>query len=273
MTIEELAKEALELYRRREIQRLGEVIKGVIPILYFGDYKTYQKSKLKIITIGLNPSLAEFPHKSFSRFPKAKSPASASAWADRTDAASIDRYLDSLNAYFTHEADPYMKWFKTFCPLLEGLGAGFKPGRDNTALHTDLCTPIATNPTWGPLNQNSRDVLKEPGNALWHKLINTLKPDILLFSSAKSYLKDIEFSLRKNWKTIHKIPFKDDGTPRKIPYTIQQLIYDVAGKNCHLLYGSPANVTPFSGISDAEKLCTGKIIKETIAAYNNGTSR
>jgi hypothetical protein len=258
MTIEELAKEALELYLRKDIQNLDCVIKGVIPILYFGDYKAYRDSKIKIITIGLNPSLAEFPNKGFSRFPLAQH------LRGRTDDTSIDLYLDSLNAYFTPRADPYENWFKTFYPLLEGLNAGFIPGKENTALHTDLCTPIATNPTWGPLDQNSRDVLKEPGNALWHKLIGILKPDILLFSSNRSYLCDITFPHKTGWKTIHEIPLKDDGTPRKTPYTIQQQTYGVDGNNCHLFYGSPGNVKPFAGISDVEKLCAGKKVREII---------
>ena len=36
------------------------VVNPSIPILYFGDEVAYRKSKLKVITVGKNPSLNEF---------------------------------------------------------------------------------------------------------------------------------------------------------------------------------------------------------------------
>ena len=54
------------------------VIVDTMPILYFGNLDAYKKSKLKIVTVSLNPSDMEFKKKKsdkdydFFRFPQAK---------------------------------------------------------------------------------------------------------------------------------------------------------------------------------------------------------
>lgn len=42
-----------------------------MPIAYFGDLYTYYLSKIRIITVGLNPSSKEFPYENpYLRFPR-----------------------------------------------------------------------------------------------------------------------------------------------------------------------------------------------------------
>ena len=53
------------------------IVRPAVPILFFGDLAVYQHSDLRIITVGLNPSCAEFPratesHDGLSRFPAAR---------------------------------------------------------------------------------------------------------------------------------------------------------------------------------------------------------
>ena len=44
-----------------------------IPILFFGDLDAYFSSKVRVLSVGLNPSLHEFPSDSpFRRFPQAE---------------------------------------------------------------------------------------------------------------------------------------------------------------------------------------------------------
>ena len=78
----------------------------------------------------------EFPADSpFRRFPL----------AEGVTASELDRYLDALSAYY--RTDPYRGWFSAFEPLLNGAGASYYAGRTSTAVHTDICSPVATDPT------------------------------------------------------------------------------------------------------------------------------
>jgi hypothetical protein len=51
-----------------------------------------------------------------------------------------------MNRYFREE--PYSAWFRpSFEEFLLGMGASFYGSAASTARHTDLCSPIATDPT------------------------------------------------------------------------------------------------------------------------------
>lgn len=117
-----------------------------IPILFFGDLHAYLSSTVRVLTVGLNPSLREFPADSpLQRFPL----------AEGVTVGEPDRYLDTLSAYF--QTDPYWGWFSAFEPLLNGLEASYYNGRPSTALHTDICSPVATDPTWSSLGSVDRE--------------------------------------------------------------------------------------------------------------------
>ncbi len=52
-------------------------------------------------------------------------------------------------------------------------------------IQTDICSPIATDPTWTKLSEDTREELFNIGFQLWQDLINILEPDILLISIAE----------------------------------------------------------------------------------------
>ena len=149
-----------------------------VPILFFGDLDAYQASTLRVLTVGLNPSLHEFPaDQPFRRFPLIE--------GNRNP--ELSRYLAAMSAYF--RTDPYREWFNAFEPLLNGLGAGYYEGGASTALHTDICSPVATSPTWSGLDKADQEFLETDGGPLWRMLLETLQPQIVALSVAKAHLK------------------------------------------------------------------------------------
>ena len=154
-----------------------------VPILFFGDLDAYRSSPLRVLTVGLNPSRREFPEGDpFRRFPLAE--------GHRVREPS--RYLDAMSAYIrTH---PYHGWFSSFEPLLDGLGTTYYEGSPSTALHTDICSPVATNPTWSSLGSDHRTALEADGGPLWHKLLEALRPHVVALSIARAHLGRIEFA-------------------------------------------------------------------------------
>ena len=62
--------------------------------------------------------------------------------------------------------------------------SNFYPGWESTALHTDICSPVATNPTWSKLPKADQETLEMYGLPLWHDLLDQLRPHIVVISVA-----------------------------------------------------------------------------------------
>lgn len=169
------------------------VVKDSIPIVWFGDLKAYFTSKKRIITIGLNPSDKEF---SVVRFKEGN---------------SIEK---KLNEYF--KFNPYRNWFQSFESVLNILNATYGGKMtlgeyQNFAVHIDVYSAIATQPTFGKLQDYEKQLLK---NNLFAGLLKFLNPEIILFSANKAVqleffsdfklYKDIPYSGKENVLTIYK---------------------------------------------------------------------
>jgi len=229
-----------------------------IPILFFGNLIKYLESDVKIITVGLNPSHNEFPPASpFSRFLGAEKLDLTSKLSEQ----EVFSYLSALNLYF--HFNPYRKWFGSFEPILNGLNASYYPENEtNTVLHTDLCSPFATDITWSKLNVRYRNVLRLPGIRIWHKLVELLEPNLVLISVSERYLRTIKF--RKNkWKTHTTIKNKDNGKPRSKPYTVIKAGMRINDKNGYLVWGKAAQ-TPFGTLSKNIKKYLGKSLLDLL---------
>ncbi len=243
----ELALEAWRLFDGAASQTF--VVQPSIPILFFGDSRAYAKSKRRIVTVALNPSRNEFPADNpFSRFPKANG-----LHVAMRSAAFCEQYLNSLNEYFQAYNDPY-DWFDAFRPLLQGLDCGFGPDSKNTAIHTDICSPLATDPTWNNLTYAQREYLQGSGIRIWHRLIEHLQPHLILISVRRKYVEEIGFPAVMQWNTVHTLP------ERKKPYEFRhcRVQFD-SGLHSEIVFGQAAQ-TPFGTVSIPHRLRAGQIL-------------
>jgi hypothetical protein len=207
--LEELGARAWDIHGRAEAEALEHLVRPSVPILFFGDSESYLASRIRVLTVGLNPSREEFPRADpFSRFEYA-------GLVDGSADADLAAYLRSLNEYF--RLNPYRKWFDpSFEPMLSGVGASYYAGRYSTALHTDFCTPLATDPTWSRLKPRERNVLKDSGWRLWHDLVKALEPDLVLVSIQRALADTIGFPLVEDLGAV----FELDGPKRARPYRL-----------------------------------------------------
>ena len=236
---------------------LGPCVKPAMPILFFGDLDAYAMSPLRVLTVGLNPSRNEFPASDpFGRFLLAEGVAS-------TDQ---ERYLNALSAYF--RTDPYAKWFRNFELLLNAMHASYYNRQTSRALHTDICSPVSTDPTWNGLSRSDQALLVADGDPLWHELVASLRPSVVILSVASTHLKRISFEARGRWQPIHTFNHKADGAPRRHPYTVCGR-WHVIDDEPALFVFCPANHTPIMGISDDQKRELGPVITK---AYLEGRS-
>jgi hypothetical protein len=227
------------------------VVTPSIPILFFGDLRRYLASPVRVVTVGLNPSRIEFPDTDrFQRFPEARDLNGAAK-----DATFSQRYIMALSDYF--RSAPYMKWFNAYEHILHGLNASYRDGASSTALHTDICTPLATDPTWSRLSPVHRAAFELRGTPLWHRLVAYLAPDVLLVSIARNRLATLPFAERGKWEIISTIE-------QKKPYNIEARKIRLAEGNDTLVVFGRASQTPFGSISTVDKEKVGARVKEYI---------
>lgn len=211
------------------------------PIKWFGDRNAYEKSRVRIITVALNPSGKEYVKDSngkYLRFP-----------AYDGTAASLPQ---AYNEYFDHH--PY-SWFNAFEHILNGMNASYfkNKGKEFIAIHTDICTPWGTDPTWSQLDKAEQGELIKDGFPEWEKLVKGLKPDIILFSIPNEYIAMLGIPLPlKPFVTFEKTK---DGNIRKKPLVIQTGEYN--GAECY--FGKTWGV-PFGGLGEKQKNDLGKKI-------------
>jgi len=152
---------------------------------------------------------------------------------------------------------PYRGWFdQGFERVLNGLSASYYDGFRNTAVHTDLLSPLATDPTWGRLSNEERNRLADGGTPLWHRVIRALQPDVIVASVARAHLDRIDFPRTGPWRTIHVV----DSADRQRPFATEAMRIEVApGKDALLVFGRCTN-TPFGSVTHEAKLAIGAAI-------------
>ena len=243
-----------EAWKAFECAAPSSRVHPAMPILFFGDLEAYSASSVRVVTVGSNPSSAEFPEGSpFRRFPGCAG----------ITATEGERYLRGLCSYF--DADPYRRWFRFYDVALGGTEASYYPGRKpSTALHTDFGSPVATNPTWSGLGEAEHRALQGKGGILWRRLLEILKPEIVLLSVKRKDREYIEgrFPALNDWRRIHEFRRKISGEPRKRPYPVDARWYAITGEPSLFVYGAKAQ-TPFGSLSDMQKRRVGELARQT----------
>lgn len=196
-----------------EVQELDFVVRHSLPIPYFGDLKRYLASPLRVLTAALNPSDREFP-KDEPRFNVA---------SGLRGPAELET---ELCAYF--RGNPYCSWFSAFEPVLNGLGASYgdkMAGRDyaSTALHVDMCSPIATAPTWSRLSAAQRGKLTRTGRDIFEWLADELKPHVIVASIGWAHLQEwnADFQTGRCWERLVEHRTAAKGETLRAPLLVQ----------------------------------------------------
>jgi hypothetical protein len=257
--LQDLAMRAWQQHHRAEADGLRHLVRPSTPILFFGDSIKYLVSAVRIITVGLNPSRREFPRDDpFLRF-RGCSDLSAGGEVE------LSRYLQALGDYF--RGTPYKAWFNpSFEEILRGMDASYYDGGVSTAVHTDLCSPLATDPTWTGLELAERAALKRDGVELWHDLVEELQPDVVLVSVRRDLLAEIRFPELGRRRVIHTVSRTLDGTKRKRPYEVEVVRRRLAsGKEPLFAFGRVVN-HPFGSVSAADQQAIGARIQEAADA-------
>jgi hypothetical protein len=262
----ELSRLAGEAWRQYEQLRSSQLLVSQSqPIPFFGDLEAYGKSEdWRVVTVGLNPSWQEFLNKYGKPVQRFRLVSSELALAHP------QKYIESLSEYFQN--DPYKFWFNSFETIIEGTDASYggKYGKqNNTALHTDLCSPLATCPAWtelGKRDMHFRQKLEIEGIPLWHDLIQYLRPDVIIASFAQRYLEKIEFTRPGVFNEIARFDCTKSGQDRKSPYVVKGMQRDnLQGGNDTIIFvfGRAVNL-PFGSICTEAKVEIGRRIKESL---------
>jgi hypothetical protein len=237
------------------------VVKDSIPIPFFGNLSGYLGSPLRVVTAALNPSDREFPPNN-PRFHLA-----------RGRRGPVDLEAE-LSAYF--DFNPYCPWFRAFEPVLNGLGASYggKMARQDfasTALHLDMCSPIATCPTWSRLSPSQRAVLTSTGREIFERLVDELEPHIIVASLGWGHLGEWNANFRagRSWRRIAEYGTEASGAKLKSPLLVQVgRVSSRKERSTPFVNASAAN-TPFGRFTTARKLETGQMLRDWLSDGGN----
>ena len=196
-----------------EVRELNFVVPRSLPIPYFGDLKRYLQSPLRVLTAALNPSVREFPEDQ-----------------PRFDVASGLRgpaeLETELSTYFWR--NPYSSWFSSFEPVLNGLEASYggkmaRRDHSSTALHVDMCSPVATSPTWSKLSAAERGKLTTTGRDIFEWLADELEPDVIVASLGWAHLQEwnADFQAGRRWERLAEHRTAAKGEPLRVPLVVQ----------------------------------------------------
>ena len=149
-----------------------------VPILFFGDVDKYFSQRIKILTVGQNPSKDEFPE-GFERFEN------FSYFINKTNLSEneADQYLLMLQNYFYNK--PYLRWFSQFKWYLEQFSGSYQNG----TIHIDLHSTLATSPTWGGLTAEEQNIVSQ--KTVFRNLFDFFNPDIILCNFNLDLLNEI----------------------------------------------------------------------------------
>lgn len=224
------------------------VLRGVVPILWFGDMEAYKASEKKIVTVAVNPSKSEFQDdKGVSsigyRFP------GAPANYDSRNPQNFVAYKNAMDSYF--RTNPYMRWFwhnervlrlfgasyqGTFCTYKNDSGEAFM----NAALHIDLKAPVATDPVWGDkeLAPSERKAVVKHYAKYFDRMWHYLDPDLMIVSTNAQDVK-ASFGINHANAVLHQ-------TSKHGYVDLHVIDSPVSGKMVNVVWGLNRNM-PFSG--------------------------
>ncbi len=234
---------------------LPGVVLGFIPIIWFGDIDAYYKSKIKTVTVALNPSWYEFSsdrkklNLSYQRFLGADALLSKTKLND----SDKEKLTGIYSKYFCE--DPYYDWFNCYDAKCMGfiskygyeVGYGFNCNLDNTAVHIDYYSALPTDPVYSKLKDDpiyEKTYYELPNKALFKELLSVLQPNVILFSSAYDSFLDcmkLNYGMIQNVKP--DICYKDDKEIKLRSFLIDNKLV-IHGRN---------NGQPFAPVSDELK--------------------
>lgn len=248
-----------------KVQQLGtanpkvkECVIDLMPVDWFGDREEYEKSDIRIITVGLNPSDREFEEQLYDKsVPLEKRKLSLFRFS-AYNPQEPNTHRVALNNYYKTK-NVYTQWFNSYEHVLNGMGASYfsNKGIKIRAIHTDICSPWATCPTWSKLPKDVKNELFAEGKAQWEHLVKELKPDVIIASIGKDYIKAL--GIESTHKKLCEFKTKKDGKPRKRP-----LVIGIYKYNGIPLIAGGAGMVPFALLSNNQKEELGKNIRKKV---------
>ena len=172
-------------------------IRPSIPIIWFGNIEAYFNSKIRVVTIAINPSDKEFPNskEKFYRFAGANSFSDKKTLSDKKDKDNLytvlNNYFDSIDQ---KKKPTYYSWFNSYERCLSTMKYCTSYHNTNTtnnvAIHIDCFSALATQKY-----QSLPDSYKKKLNRtdLFTRLFNILDPNLILFSKDFPTFKSVVF--------------------------------------------------------------------------------
>lgn len=230
-----------------------------MPIPYFGNIRAFMQlpRNRRIITVAANPNKNTQPSLVMVQ---------ARLNADQTE--------ERLSGYFVQRrigAPRWRGWFSNYENILNGLEMSYW-SEDYPALHTDMYSPIATDPTWGDLGPEDKEYFKQAGIPIFFELLSLLDPRLIIVSLARGAMDDLHNRLADSWgerrmmDTLCTFEEYGNGDPRDPPFEVHWKTFTKkGGEKISVVSGASMRGRPFGSISSEQRQRIGEFCKQRLA--------
>ena len=105
--------------------------------------------------------------------------------------------------------------------------------------------------------------LEKDGGPLWHSLLKTLRPQIVILSVARRHLSRIRFRVLSGWRVVRVFEQTQAGTPRKQPVMVSARWCEISGEPSLLAF-VPAAQKPLGRLGSIQKREAGVVALEVL---------
>ena len=248
MTINEKLNSIIDTYWCDFHTKRNFAVNPSIPIIWFGNLKKYfNESKIRIVTVSINPSNNEFKDNT-GRDPFWRFVGIDEEFSKKSNLCEKNKkkLVNAYNLYFNK--NPYRSYFDYYEKVLKHFDCSYYGEGKSTAIHIDLYSPIATKNLWKDLSKEEKAEIQclknnyKISDLLLDFLDNLLKPDIILFSTQKNELKKVFGVNTKD--PLQKRPLEKDG--KQIKGFSMELYRRPNNNNQFILYGRNNYGKPFN---------------------------
>jgi len=236
------------------------IFEGCLPVPAFGETTS---AKVKVATVGINPSSSEFYTAGELKLPTERLPALSDYGATSRDQLTPTNVTDATQnraAYFSGGTRSAHDWFGKLGVILNKANANWSYG-NGSAVHLDIVACV-TKQKWSVVDERARKVLAKNCHQHLERTVNTLPAIASLLFDGKTACEAMAGDAGQEWKNLCQ--FTDATGQRKTVYARVGSVTVGGQSRRFAAWSIPAKYLPDDVLPRVSELVAGTIFRPVL---------